>query len=107
MSKREFKSGDQVHRWVLDAPLGRGGSSDVWSARDADGEAIALKILMTGELSKVIRFVREVELMDMIEGRISVPVYEAYLPGCCEPPACYSMPIARSLRTHLPTPCQL
>lgn len=98
-----FERGDRVHDWLLEAPLGEGGSSEVWSVRDDGGEQFALKILISRELSKIIRFVREVELMDSIQERISIPLYDVYLPGCSEPPACYSMPVATSLRTYLKT----
>ena len=103
-SKREskaFAAGDRIHEWILESPLGRGGSSEVWSARDMAGDRFALKILVSQELSKIIRFVREVELMDAIRDRIAVPIYDVYLPGCADPPACYTMPIGDSLRSHL------
>jgi len=99
--RRDYEPGDRVHDWVLIERLGSGGSAEAWSAEDRDGEMIALKILVTKELSKIIRFVREVELMDSIRERISVPIYDVYLPGCSEPPACYTMPIGTSLRDYM------
>lgn len=98
MAKTSFDTGDRVHGWELRRFLGSGGSAEVWKARGRDGAAVALKILVANDLPKIIRFVREIEIMDSIRADISVPVLDQRLPGAGPPPACYAMPLAEPLR---------
>lgn len=98
MAKSTFHKGDTVHGWRLRRWLGSGGSGEVWKARDRDGKAVALKILVANDLPKIIRFVREIEIMDSIRSDISMPILDQRLPGAGPPPACYAMPLATPLR---------
>jgi serine/threonine protein kinase len=99
MAKSAFNRGDVVHGWRLRRLIGSGGSGEVWRARGRDGKAVALKILAANDLPKIIRFVREIEIMDSIRSDISMPILDQRLPGAGPPPACYAMPLATPLRT--------
>jgi len=98
MAKSAYHRGDTVHGWRLRRWLGSGGSGEVWKARGRDGKAVALKILVANDLPKIIRFVREIEIMDSIRSAISMPILDQRLPGAGRPPACYAMPLATPLR---------
>ena len=103
MANSSFRKGDKVHGWRLRRLLGSGGSGEVWKARGRDGNAVALKILVANDLPKIIRFVREIEIMDSIRSNISIPILDQRLPGAGLPPACYAMPLATPLRELIDT----
>ncbi|MGQ0677853.1 MAG: protein kinase domain-containing protein, partial [Rhodospirillales bacterium] len=98
MANSAFHKGDTVHGWRLRRRLGSGGSGEVWKAYGRGGKAVALKILVANDLPKIIRFVREIEIMDSIRSDISMPILDQRLPGAGPPPACYAMPLATPLR---------
>jgi serine/threonine protein kinase len=56
----KFNSGDRVDQWRLIRPLGRGGSSEVWVARDEEQNEVVLKLQNTSRHAA--RFPDEVKL---------------------------------------------
>jgi serine/threonine protein kinase/tetratricopeptide (TPR) repeat protein len=63
----EPTSGARVGRYVLIAPLGRGGSGTVWEARDPEGHEVAIKLLRRLAPSAIRRFKLEFRAMSRVD----------------------------------------
>lgn len=68
--------GDQVGRFVIDGPLGRGGVGDVYKGHDAaSGEEAAIKVLHNVRVSE--RFRREMQMVEQLAHPNIVTAYES------------------------------
>lgn len=99
-------AGTQIDQWSLVAELSRGGNSVVWEAHNADGQAVAIKVLTTRNVSgeSYRRFCDEVAVLRRIGARPGIlPLLEAHTPESLSKTdrAWLAMPVAAPLRDAL------
>lgn len=101
IARGTMRQGDVIHQWVLIRVLGRGGSSQVWAARDGAGREIALKI----QKSYVERFREEIKLYRRLGDRPGIlPLIDWHLPDRADRsagPAWIAMEIGTPITAYL------
>lgn len=97
------RAGQDIGRWTLEEPLGKGGNAEVWRAREAKGGTAAVKLLRTlkprsesyqrfkDEVAVLRRIGQHPGVLFLIDGE--VPDHPSY-----DSPAWFSMPVARGIR---------
>jgi hypothetical protein len=98
------KPGHSIGQWVLLQRLGRGGSGDVWEAKDDKGTVAAVKILRNPKGQAYVRFRSEVHFHRSHGFRPGVlPLLDASLPDLPshDHPAWLAMPVAANVEEGL------
>jgi serine/threonine protein kinase len=75
-----MKPGDKIGRWTLLRATGRGGSADVWIAKDESGAEVALKLLRRRTYTA--RFLDEIRLYRQLGQRPGIlPLIDSHTPA--------------------------
>src|SRR6266545_1624170 len=74
-----MRSGERIDSWTLLRFLGKGGSGEVWIAKDEVGSEVALKILW--QQKYVRRFLDEIRLYHQLGNRSGIlPLIDSHIP---------------------------
>lgn len=96
------KSGDTLASWTLVDSIDGGGNADVWLARGAGGQEVAIKILRNLNEVTYGRFRNEISALEKLGDTDGIiPMLESDFPEGKGARPWYAMPVAQSSKAFL------